>query len=116
MGVLEFLVSGISLSVVIGTFIGLAITRPLRLYHKWKIIKVTHKNGDVDYTLKRNGFLAMPFLYFPDHITEEDDYLGSFYATELSESKAKEIFSERYERYEEECGRKIVKREVIKKI
>lgn len=113
MEVLEFIVGGISISVSIGTFIGLAVTRPLRLYHKWKVVKLTYKDGSFDYTLLRNGFLAMPFLYYPDKVTEEDWYFGTFYATELGEDKVMEVLDSRYEKYEELCGKRVVEKNVI---
>lgn len=51
------------LIVFLSVFISLAVTRPIQIYHKWKIVKVTHKGNYVDYTVKRNGYLGMPFLY-----------------------------------------------------
>lgn len=113
LGFIAVLAESILVSAVIAIFIMLVVKRPLRLYHKWKVVKFTYKDGTFDYTVLRNGFLAMPFLYFPDKVTEEDGYLGTFYATEIEEDKAMGILNSRYEKYEKLCGKKVVEKNVI---
>ncbi len=34
-----------------------------QIFHERKIIEVTHGDGSVDYTVKINGLLGMPFLW-----------------------------------------------------
>ena len=106
MGTLVVLAECVLVSAVIALFIVLAVYRPLRLYHKWKIVKFTYKDGSFDYTILRNGFLAMPFLYYPDKVTEDDGYLGTFYATGLDEDKVMGVLNSRCKRYEKLCGKK----------
>ena len=113
MGTLVFITESILISAAIAIFIVLAVKRPLRLYHKWKVVKFTYKDGSFDYTVLRNGFLAMPFLYYPDKVTEDDGYLGTFYATELEEDKAMGVFNSRYETYEKLCGKRVIEKNVI---
>ena len=33
------------------------------IFHKRRIIKVTHASGEVDYNVEINGFLGLPFLW-----------------------------------------------------
>lgn len=113
MGVLEFIVEIILISVAIAIFIMLTVKRPLRLYHKWKVVKFTYKDLSVDYTVLRNGFLAMPFLYYPDKVTEEDGYYGTFWATKLDEDKAMEVVKSRLEKYAELCSKIVAKKTVV---
>ena len=35
---------------------------PLWAFHKWRIVRELHYNGDIDYTVEKNGFLGMPLL------------------------------------------------------
>ena len=42
--------------------------RPMWAFHKWRIIKNVHKNGKCNYTLQRNGFCGLPFLYCHDNM------------------------------------------------
>jgi len=39
------------------------------IFHKRRIIKVTHASGEVDYNVEINGFLGLPFLW---QIDQED--------------------------------------------
>lgn len=113
MEALVFIAKSVLVSAAIAVFIILAVKRPLRFYHKWKVVKFTYKDGSFDYTLLRNGFLAMPFLYYPDKVTEEDWYFETFYATELGEDKVMEVLDSRYEKYEELLGKRVVEKNVI---
>ena len=33
------------------------------IFHKRRIIKITHTSGEVDYNVEINGFLGLPFLW-----------------------------------------------------
>lgn len=113
MEVLVFIATSVLISAVTAIFIILSVKRPLRLYHKWKVVKFTYKDGSFDYTLLRNGFLAMPFLYYPDKVTEEDGYYGTFWATKLDEDKAMEVVKSRLEKYAELCSKIVAKKTVV---
>ncbi len=45
------------------------ISKNKMIFHKRRIIKVTHASGKVDYNVEINGFLGLPFLW---QIDQED--------------------------------------------
>ena len=73
-----------------------APSKPSRLFHKWKVVEVTHNDGTVDYTVKINGFLGMPFLY---QTMVEDMGLYSCALKGMSLSSAKEYVANKESKY-----------------
>jgi len=97
------------------TIVGLALIifwvyiiseRPMWAFHKWRIIKNVHKNGKCDYTLQRNGFCGLPFLYCRDNMFWDK-------TENFTLERAKELFSRRTQIYMDTIGEKIQKREVV---
>ena len=48
-------------------------TKDRELFHKYRVIKVTQQSGIINYKVKINGFLGLPFLYQTDYYTESLD-------------------------------------------
>lgn len=79
------------------------------LFHKRKIIEVTHADGTLDYTVKVNGLMGLPFLYQ----TEVVDYgLGEYSLTGMSLGEAKSHVQKKESEYKEIIGKRITKRKV----
>lgn len=100
---------------VIFTLLGFAVLcfwfylfmeEPLWAFHKWRIVRELHYNGDIDYTVEKNGCLGMPFLY------QTEDIL--FVETQnITLESAKEIVSNREELYKKTLGKRVKKMEVV---
>lgn len=82
---------------------------------KRKIVKVTHKNGEVDYTIKKQIF---PFIWITDSydywygpgicqvmlrgmtLSAAEDYMRQIYENEQKAEGEKVIYKENYKTYE----------------
>lgn len=84
-------------------------TKSNLLFHNRKIIEVTHADGTVDYTVKVNGLMGLPFLYQ----TEVVDYgMGEYYLTGMSLDEAKRHVLKKESEYKETVRKRITKRKV----
>ena len=92
--------------ILIAFLVYLMSERPMWAFHKWRIIKNVHKNGKCDYTLQRNGFCGLPFLYCRDNMFCDR-------TENLTLERAKELLSKRKKTYMQTIGEKIQKREVV---
>lgn len=84
----------------------LAIARPITIFHKWRIVEIVHKNGEVDYKVEQNGFLGMPFLYDRD-----DTLYGPCEGFSLEE--AKNYVKRCEEVYKKVIGEKVERTKII---
>ena len=84
------------------------ILKNKRIFHKRRIIKVTHESGEIDYTVEINGFLGLPFLWQTD---EED--MGLYIAVKrgMSLESAIEYVDRENIKYLKRIGYKIKKKE-----
>lgn len=103
--VIEAIIIIISTALIVFWFY-LISERPMWVFHKWRIIKNIHNNGKCDYTLQRNGFCGLPFLYFRDNMFWDR-------TDNLTLERAKELLSKRKKVYMQTIGEKIQKREVV---
>lgn len=80
-------------------FIAFCDERPARMFHRWRIVEVRKLNGDLEYTVERNGRLGMPFLYSADSGRIGDSYVSTIYSRGLTLEKADRLLEERIGAY-----------------
>ena len=80
------------------------------IFHKRRIIKITHVSGKVDYNVEINGFLGLPFLWQTD---QEDMGLYIESKRGMSLDAAIEYVKRKEKEYLSAKGYKVKKKEKV---
>lgn len=80
------------------------------IFHKYRIVENTLRNGDKMYSVDVNGFLGMPFLYQTDI---EDCGLYERTMRNMSLGEAKKYVEKRTLEYDKRNDNKVLKKRVV---
>lgn len=96
-----------SFLIIFAVIVALMLYGHYRIPAKYKIVEVTHANGEVDYTIKTSSF---PFYFI--WVTVEEDY--GLYSVRMkgveSIERAKEFISKYEESDRKERGKRVINR------